>query len=368
MAEMVGAVVPALRRGPIWFLARGEPGLGRLMETVSLARNIAVDQAPGRIRLLTSAAAAPIARRTCPFPVDEFELERGGDLQQTLIDSRAVQRLLERLARQRPAALVVDGYAFLLPLLRAATGAALVAVANRHDLDNPAHSRGARLLQAALHAPADLIMVGELRRDWRLGRLAGLPALLLPALVRPEALAPPGVAQAPVVAVLGGGSRGDRELERSTAALLGALDRAVAVGQVPSCRVFAGPLAGWGKERYPHLELGLDPTRALDSMRAAEVVVARAGRSTLAEILALGKRAVVVAAGSDTLRGAEQAANARRAAALSPAVVVLEMARVDEIGVACGRARRLQPRRWCPGNSRLWTALEAADRRSGRSA
>lgn len=363
MAEPGRAVVPALRRGPTWFLARGEPGLGRLMETVSLAQTVAAGQAPGRIRVLTSATAAPFARRACPFPVDEFDLERGGDIQQTLIDSSAVQRLLERLARQRPAALVVDGYAFLVPLLRAATGAALVVVANRHDLDNPAHSRGARLLQAALHAPADLILVGELRRDWRLGRLAGLPALLLPALVRPRA--PAGAARNPVVAVLGGGSRGDHELERSTAALLGALDRAVGCGQLPSCRVFAGPLPGWAKERYPHLELGLDPALALASMAAAEVVVARAGRSTLAEILALGKRAVVVAARSDTLRGAEQAANSRRAAAISPGVVVLEMARVNQIGVAYRQARELQPGRWHPGNSQLWTALEAADRRSG---
>ena len=366
MPEPRREVVSALRRGPTWFLARGEPGLGRLMETLSLARIVAAGQPRGRVRLLTSAAAVPLARGLCQFPVDEFDLERGGDLQQTLIDSRAVQGLLERLARTGPAALVVDGYAFLLPLLREATSAALVAVANRHDLDNPAHSRGARLLQVALHTPADLVLVGELRRSWRLARLGGLPVLLLPALVRPEASA--AVRQRPseagVVAVLGGGSRGDRDLEASTEAILAALEQAVARREISSCRVFTGPGAGRAQARHPHLEMGLDPASGLDSMRAARVVVARAGRSTLAEILALGKRAVVVAARSDTLRGAEQAANASLAAALSPAVVVLEMARIGEIGSACRQADALSPRPWRPGNSRVWPALAAADRRT----
>lgn len=364
MAEPGRDLVSALRRGPTWFLARGEPGLGRLTETISLARLVAAGQAAPRVRLLTSAAAVPTARGMCPFPVDEFDLERGEDIQQTLIDSRAVQRLLERLRRRRPAALVVDGYAFLVPLLRAASEAALLVVANRHDLDNPAHSQGARLLQAALHAPADLILVGELRRGWRLAHLAGLPTLLLPALVRPEALASTPAKPAGVVAVLGGGSRGDRALERSTAAILEALDQAVAGGEIRRCLVFAGPGVLWARERHPHLELGADPALALASMRAAEVVVARAGRSTLAEILAAGKRAVVVAAGSDTLRGAEQAANARSAAALSPAVVVLEMASINRIGAACRQAQSLQPKPWTPGNSRLWPALRAAERHS----
>ncbi|MHB8331044.1 MAG: glycosyltransferase [Candidatus Dormibacteria bacterium] len=366
MAESRPDVVAALRRGPTWFLARGEPGLGRLMETLSLARIVADGQPQGRIRLLTSAAAVPLARGLCPFPVDDFDLERGDDLQQTLIDSRAVQGLLERLARRQPAALVVDGYAFLLPLLRAVCGARLVAVANRHDLDNPAHSLGARLLQVALHSPADLILVGELRRGWRLTQLGGLPVVRLPALVRPEAIAAAdGTAlESGVVAVLGGGSRGDAHLKESTEAILTALDRAVEREEIADCRVFCGPGTGWEPDRYPHLNAGLDPADGLDAMRRARVVVARAGRSTLAEILSLGKRAVVVAARSDTLRGGEQAANARLAAALSPAVVALEMARLDQIGSACRRVAELEPRRWRPGNRVVWTALAAADRRT----
>ncbi|MHB8323290.1 MAG: glycosyltransferase, partial [Candidatus Dormibacteria bacterium] len=134
--------------------------------------------------------------------------------------------------------------------------------------------------------------------------------------------------------------------------------------EIADCRVFCGPGTGWEPDRYPHLNAGLDPADGLDAMRRARVVVARAGRSTLAEILSLGKRAVVVAARSDTLRGGEQAANARLAAALSPAVVALEMARLDQIGSACRRVAELEPRRWRPGNRVVWTALAAADRRT----
>lgn len=344
----------ALRRGPAWFLARADPGLGRLTETIALMEE--VRREGSEALLLTSPTMVPTAARLGPGPVRPFELGRGEDPQQALIDSRDLHRLLRDLRRERPRALVVHGYPILLPWLRGAGGLQLLAIANRHDLRSPGHSPGARLLAERLHQSADLVITGELRRGWRRGRVGEAPLIRLPGLVRPHLLSRPPTAERGVVAAMGGGSRGDRALARSTAMILDGLEQGVRSGAISGCRVFPGEVLD--PVRHPHLEGGTiaDWPRALAEAR---VVVARAGRSTLAELLALGKRAVVVPAASDTLRALEQAENARRAAALSAAVVVLDPGRASEIGRACALADTLVPDRWPPGNRVLWRALEA---------
>lgn len=358
MAEPRTGTIRALRQGPTWFLARADPGLGRLTESLALMELLAAGGSP--VRLLTSSSALPLARRLSPAPAEAFTLERGADPQQTLLDSLSLQRLLTRIQRERPAALVVHGYPLLLPILRQAVDARLVAVANRHDLSSPGHTSGARLVARAFHTASDLILVAELRRGWSLGRLGETPVVRLPALVRPSVLRSNATHEGPV-AVLGGGSRGDRRLTDSTGVILDELERATAAGWIPSCRVYPGGEVD--PRRHPHLEPAPDPARYPESLRGAPLVVARAGRSSLAELLALGKRAVVVPARSDTLRQAEQAENAARAAALSPGIVVLDFERVSELGPACREANGRSPRRWRPGNDVLMVALEAAESR-----
>ncbi|MHB1500580.1 MAG: glycosyltransferase [Candidatus Dormibacteria bacterium] len=355
------ALLEAMLAGPTWFLARAEPGLGRLTESISLAGVLGRGESAGRIRFHTSAAAVPLASRLLGALVTPFDLGRGSDPQQTLIDSPGVQALLDAVSRRRPAAVVVDGYPLLLPLLRAVSPARLVAMANLHDLRNPVHSRGARLLQEALHQSADLVLVSELRRGWTRGRIGPVPLLRIPALVRAEV--PTGTIttgwEGPprVVAVLGGGSRGDHRLQASNQEVLGALNLAVGRGELPSCLVFAGAEPTSLGSGFPNLQIADDPARCLDTLAAAELVIARAGRSTLAEVLASGRRAVAVVAESDTLRGAEQAANAAAAAKLSPAVVPLPVARLDELAEACRRAMASSPRRWRPGNRTVLAAV-----------
>ncbi|HVD03021.1 MAG TPA: hypothetical protein VNF75_02635 [Candidatus Dormibacteraeota bacterium] len=360
MADPRSGVAEALIQGPTWFLARGEPGLGRLMETISLAGIVAAAQRSRRVRVATSSSAVAIAERLVKGRVDRLDLGGGDDLQQALIDSEGVQRLLERVSRCRPAAIVVDGYPILLPLLRQVSDARLVVLANLHDLRNPAHSQGARLLQEALHVAADLIVISELRRGWTHGRVQQVPLLRIPALVRTDALRksrPVGVAQ-PYVAVLGGGSRGDLRLAQSTQAILEALDRAVAAHVLPGCHVYAGTGINFGPGRYRHLVAG-DPVEGIRALTAARLVVVRAGRSTLAEILASQRAAVVVAAESDTLRGAEQVSNAAAAAALSPAVVPMSTENLGDLGARCRQALSATPAAWRPGNDSWWRALQA---------
>jgi hypothetical protein len=352
------ALLDALLGGPTWVVARAEPGLGRLTEAVSLSTILARSDARPPTRFYTTPAVVPLAQRLLRRPVRPFELGRGDDPQQTLIDSPGVQQLLLALRRQRPAAVVVDGSPLLLPLLRAVSPTRLVAMANLHDLRNPAHSPGARLLQEALHLSSDLILVSELRRGWVGSVIGPVPVLRIPSLIR--APDPTGWLwhdrrpAAPVVAVLGGGSRGDSRLQASDRALLAALEEAVARGDLPACLVFAG---GGQAAEFPHLEFGADPTACLPTLAQAELVITRAGRSTLAEVLAHGRRAVAVIPQSDTLRGAEQAANASAAARLSPAVIPLPVTRLDRLGEACRRAAAAVPRSWQPGNAVVLEAL-----------
>ncbi len=342
-----------LRDGPVWILVRARPGLGRLTEALALMGLLEATGAP--IRLLTSPEAASYARRISRHPVGEFTLAGGPDPQQALIDSRDLQRLLSSLSRARPAALVVHGHPLLLPLLRRAFPGRLVAMANLHDLTSPGHTAGARRLAAELHSAADLVLVGELRRGVRLGRLGSTPVLRLPTLVRPELLSAPATSAGPPVAVLGGGSRGDRRLEESNRRIVDRLEAAVGAGELQGCRVFPGEVVDL--RRHPHLQAGGDRAGYARHLLAAGLVVARAGRSSMAELLALGRRAVVIPARSDTLRGLEQLSNARRAAALSPAIRVLELGELGRLGSALEEVRHAQPRSWSPGNDYLLERL-----------
>jgi hypothetical protein len=335
-----------LRDGPVWILVRARPGLGRLTEALALVGLLEATGAP--TRLLTSPEAAAYARRISRGPVGEFALAGGPDPQQALIDSRDLQRLLSSLSRARPAALVVHGYPLLLPLLRRAFSGQLVAMANLHDLSSPGHTANARFLAAELHSAADLVLVGELRRGVGLERVGSTPLLRLPALVRPGLLSGPVTSAGPPVAVLGGGSRGDRRLRESDRRILDRLEAAVVAGDFPGCRVFPGDDVD--PQRHPHLQAGGDRAGYARHLLAARLVVARAGRSSLAELLALGRRGVVIPARSDTLRGLEQLANATRAAALSPAISVLELGQLGRLRSAVEEVRRAQPRRWIPGN------------------
>ncbi len=343
----LAAIWSRLRGGQVWVLVRARPGLGRLTEALALMGLLGA--AGAQLRLLTSPEAAPIARRMFQGPVGEFTMVGGPDPQQAVIDSRDLQRLLSALRRAQPAALVVHGYPLLLPLLRRAFPGQLLAMANLHDLSSPGHTGGARLLAAELHSEADLVLVGELRRGVRLERLGSIPVLRLPTLVRPELLAAPATAAGPPVAVLGGGSRGDRRLEESNRQILDRLEAAVGAGELQSCRVFPGEEVD--PQRHPHLLPGRDRAGYARHLLAADLAVARAGRSSMAELLALGRRAVVIPALSETLRGLEQLANATRAAALSPAIRVLELGELGRLGSALEEVRRAQPRSWIPGNA-----------------
>ena len=353
------ALLEALVQGPTWILARAEPGLGRLTEAIAFAQVLARSGAGRPALVYTSPAALPLAERWLHQRVRPLTLGAGRDPQQTLIDSTSVQQLLLAVRRGRPSALVVDGYPLLLPLLRSVASAKVVAMANLHDLRSPAHSPGARLLQETLHANSDLIVVSELRRSWRRGRLGKVPMLRIPSLIREDVAGRrpgPGGAGRGVVAVLGGGSRGDQRLEASNAAILQALEVAVERGDLPSCLVFTGgddQLMG----RFPRLGFAGDPAECLPTLAGAELVITRAGRSTLAEVLAAGRRAVAVIPESDTLRGAEQAANAANAARVSPAVVPLPLAELDRLPGACAAALAATPARWHPGNRVLLRAL-----------
>ena len=346
-----------LGEGPVWILARARPGLGRLTEALALMGLL--EAAGAELRLLTSPEAAPVARRMFRGPVGEFALAGGPAPQQAVLDSRDLQRLLSSLTRARPAALVVHGYPVLLPLLRQAFSGQLVAMANLHDLSSPGHTAGARLLASELHAAADLVLVGELRRGVRLERLGPTPVLRLPTLVRPELLSAPATSAGPPVAVLGGGSRGDRRLSESNRRILDRLEAAVGAGELQSCRVFPGEEVD--PRRHPHLRPGKDRAGYARHLLAADLAVARAGRSSMAELLALGRRAVVIPARSDTLRGLEQLANATRAAALSPAIRVLELGELGRLGSALEEVRRAQPRSWSPGNDYVLERLTASD-------
>lgn len=354
-SEAGGRIWGRLAEGPTWFVVRAQPGLGRLTEALALMELLRGTGAS--LRLLTSPEAVPLARRLFSGPVEAFSLAAGPDPQQAVIDSADLHRLLTTLRRARPRALVVHGHPLLLPIFRHASSAALVAMANLHDLRSPGHTPGARLLAAALHSSADLVMVGELRLGSRWERLGATPVLRLPALVRPQVLGLPAEAPLAAVAVLGGGSLGDRRLAESTARIVDRLETAVASGELESCLVF--PAAAVDPARHPHLLPGRDPLQYPRRLRAADLVVARAGRSSLAELLALGKRAVVIPAHSDTLRGVEQAANAQRAAALSPAIRVLQVLELDRLRVALDEVARAQPRRWSPGNRQVQEELRA---------
>lgn len=360
----VGSQIAAgLRRGPVWFLSRGAPGLGRVMPSVSLAQLCRQHAPDVDITFFTSRPVIPLVRRLLPARVGEFDFDSQQDPTTALFELRPVESLVLEASRRRPEVVVIDGYPALIPVLRSVLGCLVVALANAHDLENPAYPAARRALMEGYHAAAHLVIVGELRVGWEIGESRAGWTLRLPALVRQEVVRAMSQSQAGgaggVVAVMGGGCRGAPDMEELVLGVLARLDSLASLQPRPRWRAFLGPSSGFDTSRWPHLDTASDGSGCLGAMIDSEVMVARSGRNTLAEACALGLATVAITPVGADARSREQVSQAELAGRLSPRIAGLPVDQLDSLAAVMDAVQTRPGGRWEPGNRWLMAALES---------
>ena len=188
--------------------------------------------------------------------------------------------------------------------------------------------------------------------------------LMIPALVDPELLksAPVGereIQDRRVMVVVGGGSIGDRGLASGSMQIVDAVVRCA--DRMPQYTFYVLPGIGLDQteQSWPvNMREVIGSEGILRWMMACPVLIGRAGRSTVAEALALRKRSVLIPViGANLWRAAEQQHNAEVARSLSPAVVVLEPDRLDELERSMTLVTDSNPVSWTAGNDYLLELL-----------
>jgi len=210
------------------FLCRGYPGLGKVVGALGLAQGLG-RRRPAAEALFFSYYQGRDFLASQGLPVVDL-LEGAPDLRPGEFLAPfglATRRLAEELEDFAPDLVVNDGEPYLVPVTREVLGRPTLVLAHPLDLENPRSTRLAVGLFRHYYARADRVLVHGLRAvpeaALDLGGRAGA-ALPLPTIVRDDlahGLAPPPAADAPLVAVLGGGVRNASEAFRAGTLELG---------------------------------------------------------------------------------------------------------------------------------------------------
>lgn len=295
----------------LFAVCRGRPGLGRV--------------APARALVQALAAWGPVTAAFASYGPGTRYLAAVGETVTDLgqpdglfIDSVAPQALRVLDMAEDADLILVDGE-FFLPVVLAPLSAPVVYLANPHDLDGPPNVF--RRVNRQLLGYCDVVIISALGRQrpvLRSGLIPGVPALEIPALCQDIAGTWEPVPGPPRVLVsTGGGSEGSPGLRAGTSEALGTLLTVLAdlAGErcISSATVALGADAAvpdrWQQpSSWLHVIDG--PVNLQQMYVHHDVLIARAGRNTLAEALYCGIPTVALPVGDDPLRAAEQRANA----------------------------------------------------------
>lgn len=267
-----------------------------------------------------------------------------------------------------PSALVVDGEPLILPVLRTFFAGPIVAMVNPAELagrDSTEKEIFLTFLRSADAMICNSLEATQVSRPWPQSNLA---AVELPPLVRREVLAARVARQmrtqmqrrskeSPLVAaVLGGGSMNDPAMELATRRI--AANIVEVATSLPNAHfsVYSSDpsvqdlLAGAPTNVRQHL-----PDTCATAMGEASVVIARAGRNTIAEILTIGVPGILIPTDTLGLRGREQRRNATVATNSASQCLLLDPTDVEELRTTLRKQLKhcANPTPWFPGNSAM---------------
>jgi len=328
----------------VFAICRGVPGLGRVVPAFGLVQTLADGSAAVTTRFASYGAGA---RYLAARNHDVVDLGRPDG---PFIDCVAPQALhiLDLVAEDDPDLVLIDGE-FLLPVALAHLPVPVVYLANPHDLlgEPPTHFQRVNRL---LLAQADAVLISSLTcttpAPWP-HLVPGTPCLEVPAITKQVATGHRRTGGPPRVLVsTGGGSMGAHPgFRAATQAALGcvldALAEQAAHGRAGQVTVVLGADARLPADRHGLFE-GLhvidEPVELTDLYPHHELLVARAGRNTIAEALRCGIPTVLLPITADPHRGGEQAANAAAVAHIPGVFPLVDWRDPQSLGQTLSRA------------------------------
>ena len=347
------------------YICRGYPGLGKVMGALTVHQRLS--GRPDYHGLFLSYDRGHAYLSAERYPCEDL-LQTGGQVARDSFCTpfaAETRFLMQRLADFEPTLIINDGEPYLIDITAELLGVPTLVLAHPLDLENPGNVHGVRLFRH-YYRRASTVVAHGLRRispeAAALGARAG-QVEQINTLVRESiwhAARTVTVHDGPPVCVLGGGSSNAAGpfLERTIALgrwfLRACADLAVGEGIVFCAdeRVHAALASHAG----PGVRLHDSPIDNTDALARASVVVGRAGRNLASELLALGKRALLVPVSGARFRLSGQVQTANRARELSSSVIACHW---DDgyPGFRAGLARLLEtpatPPHWRPGNDAI---------------
>lgn len=340
-------------------ILRGFPGLGRVIAGVELANKLR-DSFGAEVRLFTYLQGAMYAE-SVGLPVASSIAAEDISSIGIVPVSRSGEAIIESILAWPADLVIVDGEPMLLHALRLVYhGGKIVALLNPFDVQNSHNVASSQAYFNDCYSRCDVAVVHglwsvECRPQY--GKLYSVPTILRASILNLEASFP----DRRVACVLGGGTvHAGRAFSAATRAMGAACLGAAKKLDEFEFNLFAGTedmaqsLRGLGISANVEIHGALASPTLLYSRTS--VVVARAGRNTLSEILYLGIPAVLFAT-SDGYRASEQRANLDAAKRIgADSVIALEASGDGEAlaeAIVSLTYRTRTTSGWVPGNASL---------------
>lgn len=370
--ELPGRVRAGLLGSKLLLVCRGWPGLGRVIQSYCLFELVRALRPTSQGEFYSSGPGLAWLEEQEVLVKDLPTVPQQLSTMSYLLQAPAV-RLFQSIQKDPPSAIVVDGEPLIVPVLRTFYQGPIVAMLNPAEVIGRDEARAAAFLTFVETADAIICSALDAAPGCTRWPHAKVPAFELAPLVRHEFLAAKGAqtsgtrrrANPPrVVVVLGGGSMNDRAMQFATAEIASGIVAAAHALENVQFSVFSldPSIQEMLGTRPRNIELHSSDRCAKDICEAA-VVVARAGRNTTAEILAVGVPTILIPSDTRNLRGREQRRNAELASNIAETCLLLEP---DELAhLAATIARLLEhgrdaPSEWLPGNSAMSLLLRGA--------
>lgn len=161
MNEIPSSIVNAICGTDVIYILRGWPGLGRVMQGVSLSQMVN-GIFPKQNQYFYSSDSGYNYLKEHNYDVTDISTRslRGPILGS--LSNRQIVTLIENISKSPPSAIIIDGELQLIPVIRSIYKGKIVALANKFDLFNPYHSVGLMSIFRSYYSYCDHIIVGSL--------------------------------------------------------------------------------------------------------------------------------------------------------------------------------------------------------------
>lgn len=369
---IVDKLPPLIRKAllghEIVFILRGWPGLGRVMQGVSFSQIIKKVN-PKQHQVFYSSERGLTFLKELNYEVSD--IATGADPNPLLggLDRDEVYLLIETIETDPPFAIIIDGELQLMSVLRSIYTGPIIALANSSDLFNPKQSKGNRLLFRSYYHSCDFVIIGSFN-PINIERLpSSFPKILwVPPLVREEIYYSVNdlsdISAHDIVVVLGGGAHGAMSLKSINKQIVDSVYKIASRNPKRHFTFFGIDSLNGRRKRAGNISLG-SVEHCSSAIASCKLVIARAGRNVISEILELKKQAILIPSittgkKSDIHRAVEQQKNADLSSKLSSGIRLWDGRCTEELQTLIEMADAAKPIivHWNSGNKILEKLLK----------